>query len=91
MRDLGKLKGYVEERDKAITESIKADSVEPFKEFIRKNALMENIPDCYKLPPDEVLAISIRKAALHSNGVEPLYKGLAVNWLLERGYDLDLN
>lgn len=90
MNDLDNLKEYVEERDKAITESIKADSVEPFKDFIRKNALTGSLPDCYKLPPDEVLAISLRKAALHCINIEPIYKGLAVNWLLDNGYDLSL-
>lgn len=83
------IKDYVKERDEAITESIKEDSLEPFKAFLIKFSV--NIPNCYTMPPDKVLEISIRKVAIHSNGVEPLYKGLAVNWLLERGYDLDLN
>lgn len=83
------IKDYVKERDEALTESIKKDSVEPFKAFLIKNSV--NIPNCYTMPPDIVLEISIRKVAIHCKNVEPLYKGLAVNWLLERGYDLDLN
>lgn len=78
-------KDYVKARDEAVTESIKKDSVEPFKEFLIKSS------NCKTTPPDKVLEISIRKVAIHSIGVEPLYKGLAVNWLLEHGYNLDLN
>lgn len=83
------IEDYVKDRDAAITESIKEDSVEPFKAFLIRNSI--SIPKCYTMPPDIVLEISIRKVAIHSKNVEPLYKGLAVNWLLERGYDLDLN
>lgn len=77
------IEDYVKERDEALTESIKKDSVEPFKAFLIKNNV--NIPN------DKFLPIFVRKAAIHSQNVEPLYKGLAVNWLLDRGYDLDLN
>ena len=85
-----KLKGYVEDRDAAIIESIKTDSVEPFKAFIEKYKALGSYPECFKLPSDEVIEISIRKMSLHCVKIPPEIKGLSVDWLLSRGYDLNL-
>lgn len=84
------IKDYVKERDEALTESIKKDSVEPFKAFIEKYKALGSYPDCFNLPSDEVIEISIRKMSLHCVKIPPEIKGLAVNWLLDRGYDLNL-
>ena len=48
---------YAKDRDEAIVESIRTDSVEPFKKFIEKYSII--FPDCFKAPSDEILAISI--------------------------------
>lgn len=78
---------YAKDRDEAIVESIRTDSVEPFKKFIEKYSVI--FPDCFKAPSDEILAISIRQMAIHCTEIAPEIKGRAVNWLLERGHDLD--
>lgn len=80
---------YSEGRDKAIAECIKTDSVEPFKDFINVWAKKGWFPECFELPNDEVLAISVRQMALHCTRIEPEIKGLAVNWLTEHGHHLD--
>lgn len=85
-----KLNAYVEDRDAAIIESIRTDSVEPFKAFIEKHKALGAYPECFNLPSDEVLEISIRKMSLYCVKIPPEIKGLAVNWLLERNCDLNL-
>lgn len=80
---------YAVGRDKAIVESIRKDSVEPFKVFVQEQAKKGVYPECFALPKDEILAISIRQMAIHCTDIAPEIKGLAVNWLLSRGHDLD--
>ena len=88
MEDLtSKIRQYAIDRDQAVRESIRTDSVEPFKAFIRKHA--EAFPPCFEIPSDKVLEISIRQMALHCTDIEPEIKGLAVDWLLKNGHDLD--
>ena len=88
MKDLtSEIRQYVIDRNQAIREAIKTDSVEPFKEFVRKHA--EAYPPCFELPSDNVIEISIRQMALHCTDIEPEIKGLAVDWLLSRGLHLD--
>ena len=82
-----KIRQYAIDRDIAIRESIKTDSVEPFKDFVRKHA--EAFPPCFELPSDNVIEISIRQMALHCTDIEPEIKGLAVDWLTSRGHRLD--
>lgn len=83
------LVAYAKARDIAIVESIKLDSVEPFKAFIKEFDEKGIFPECFALPNDEVLSISIRQMALHCTEIEPEIKGMAVDWLLARGHDLD--
>ena len=80
---------YAIERNKAIVESIKADSVEPFKAFVKKFNDAGFFPECFELPSDEVIAISIRQMCLHCTSIDPETKGIAVDWLTSRGYHLD--
>lgn len=88
MEDLmNEIRQYAIDRDNAVREAIKTDSVEPFKEFIRKHA--EAFPKCFEIPSDNVLEISIRQMALHCTDIEPEIKGLAVDWLLSHGHHLD--
>lgn len=84
------IEDYVKDRDAAIIESIRTDSVEPFKAFIEKYKALGSYPECFKLPSDEVIEISIHKMSLHCVKIPPEIKGLSVDWLLSRGYDLNL-
>lgn len=88
MKDLtSEIRQYAIDRDQAVRESIRTDSVEPFKEFVKKHA--EAYPPCFELPSDNVIEISIRQMALHCTDIEPEIKGMAVDWLLSRGHHLD--
>jgi hypothetical protein len=80
---------YAIKRDEAIVESIRTDSVQPFRRFINEQSLKGILPACFMLPSDEILEISIRQMALHCTSIEPEIKGLAVDWLVKNGHDLD--
>lgn len=86
---MNELHEYAVARDKAIVESIRNDSVEPFKAFVREQSKKGTYPECFSLPKDEVLAISIRQMAIHCTEIAPEIKGRAVDWLLARGHHLD--
>lgn len=83
------MKDYAIKRDEAIIESIRTDSVQPFRRFINEQCLKGVLPACFELPTDEVLNISIRQMCLHCTNIAPEIKGLAVDWLLKNGHDLD--
>ena len=85
---MGEIFQYATNRDKAIAECIKVDSVIPFKAFIARNR--DQFPECFELPSDEVLAVSIRQMCLHCKDIDPETKGRAVEWLVNRGFHLDL-
>lgn len=80
---------YAIKRDEAIVECIRTDSVQPFRRFINEQGLKGVLPACFTLPSDEVLEISIRQMCLHCTNIAPEIKGLAVDWLLKNGHDLD--
>ena len=84
-----KIVEYAIKRDEAIIESIRTDSVQPFRRFINEQGLKGVLPACFELPTDEVLEISIRQMAIHCTDIEPEIKGKAVDWLLSHGHDLD--
>lgn len=86
---MNELVAYAKSRDAAIVKSIREDSVEPFKEFVQEQSTKGIYPKSFSLPKDEVLAISIRQMAIHCTNIAPEIKGMAVDWLLSRGYDLD--
>ena len=86
---MDEMKEYAIKRDEAIVESIRTDSVQPFRRFINEQCLKGTLPACFELPTDEVLNISIRQMALHCTNIAPEIKGLAVDWLLKNGHDLD--
>lgn len=86
---MDEVREYCIGRDKAIVESIGTDSVEPFKRFVNEWKEKGLYPDCFALPNDEVLAISIRQMALHCTDIKPEIKGRAVDWLTSRGHHLD--
>lgn len=81
---------YVEGRDEALKACLEQDSIEPFKVFLSKQRLEGLLPECFTQVPDSVLEISVRKMSLYSLNIPVELKGQAVNWLLERGYDLQI-
>lgn len=83
------MKEYSTKRDEAIVECIRTDSVQPFRNFINKQIKKGTLPECFELPTDEVLKISIRQMCLHCTNIAPETKGIAVDWLLKNGHDLD--
>ena len=72
---------YAKERDEA-TASM---DIEVLKAFIRKWS-----PECYEMPSDKVLEITMRKMAVHSTNLDVNTRVEAFRWLLERGYDFSL-
>lgn len=86
---MDEMKEYAIKRDEAIIESIRTDSVQPFRRFMNEQGLKGVLPACFVLPSDEVLEISIRQMALHCTNISPEIKGQAVDWLIKNGHDLD--
>lgn len=83
-------KQYVIDRDNATIEAVETDTLEPFKAFVNKYYELGFYPTCFKLPSDEVLEISVRKMVIHETNAPESTKQKATEWLLSRGYDLDL-
>lgn len=81
---------YVIDRDKATIEAVETDKLEPFKAFVNKWRALGIYPTCFKLPSDEVLEISVRKMVIHEVNAPESTKQKATEWLLSRGYDLEL-
>ena len=46
-------------------------------------------PECFSLPSDEVLEITIRKMAVDKTNIPEDIQEEAKAWLLARGYDLE--
>lgn len=77
-------KNFTKDRDKAVTESIETDSLEPYKAFYAKYTKL----GVYNLamPRDAVVEISVRKIACNSRGVSKAVQDKAREWLEVRGY-----
>ena len=84
------LEQYVKDRDEATIKAVETDTLEPFKAFVNKYYQAGIYPKCFKLPSDEVLEISVRKMVLHELNAPESTKQKATEWLLSRGYDLEL-
>lgn len=80
---------YAKDRDMAIVKAIETESVEPFKEFVAKYQALGYYPECFDLPSDNVLEISIRQMALHCTSIPTEIKGKAVEWLVNNNHKLD--
>lgn len=64
--------------------------VEEFKNFVKRWKGRGIYPDCFELPTDEILEITIRKIVVNMKGA-PIHKQAeATYWLSIRGYDLEL-
>ena len=85
------VKQYVRDRDAATIAVVEGESLDVFKAFVSKWHDLGFYPPCFKLPSDEVLEISIRKMAIHEIAAPDNIKQKAASWLLERGYDLNLD
>ena len=83
------IREYATDRDAAIVECIKTDSLDAFKAFVTKYQDKRFFPACFELPSDSVLEISIRQMALHCTRIEPEIKGRAVDWLTSHNHKLD--
>lgn len=77
-------KNFTKDRDKAVTESIEQDSLEPYKAFYSKYTKLGvyNL----ELPKTQTLEIVVRKIACNSRGVSKAVQDKAREWLKERGY-----
>lgn len=85
------LESYADARDRAIIDSLTADSTEPFRAFIEAQRQLGILPPCFVDVSDKVLEISIRKMSLYCPRVPTELKGQAVEWLTSRGFDLKLD
>ena len=81
---------YSNERDRATIAVVEGESIEVFKAFVNKWQDLGFMPPCFSLPPDNVLEISCRKMVLHETRAPESTKAKARDWLLSRGYDLNL-
>ena len=84
------IKDYSDERDRATIAVVEGEDIEVFKAFVNKWRDYGLYPRCFKLPSDEVLEISVRKMVLHETRAPESTKEKARDWLLSRGYDLEL-
>ena len=84
------LKEYAVDRDKATIAVVEGEDLQVFKDFVAKWYVRGLYPECFSLPSDEVLEISIRKMVLHEVNAPESTKEKAKEWLLSRGYDLEL-
>ena len=75
---------YIVEYCKDRDEAVKSMNVETFKAFIKKHN--PNV----KIPGDQVIEITMRKMAVHITSLDIDTRVDAFRWLLERGFDFDL-
>lgn len=69
--------------------------VDSFKAFYKRWKKRGIYPNCFELPEDDVLEITIRKLAVNLKDryrakIPQEIRDEAKSWLLERGYDLEL-
>lgn len=84
------IKEYSRDRDKATIAVVEGESLEVFKAFVNKWQDLGIYPNCFKLPADDVLEIAIHKMCIHEANAPESTKQKATEWLLSRGYDLEL-
>ena len=82
---------YAKERDAATIAVVEGASLDVFKAFIAKWQAKGAYSPYFKLPPDNVLEISVRKMVIHETNAPESTKQKAAKWLIERGYDLLIN
>jgi len=83
----------IEEYNKELSEAVATLDINNFKAVVEKWYKKGFFHDCFSLPSDEVLEITIRKMAINIKTVPEIpeeVKEEAKAWLLARGYDLKL-
>ena len=78
-----------------LIEAVAALDVNTFKTFVKRWKKRGIYPNCFELPEDDVLEITIRKLAVNLKDryrakIPQEIRDEAKSWLLERGYDLEL-
>lgn len=79
------IKQWRKERDEAVL----SFDLEKFKAFYRKYQAL-GVYEKGKMPSDEVMEISMRKMAMQITSATLDQKIEASEWLLSRGYDLEI-
>lgn len=80
----------IEDYNKDISEAVATLDINNLKAVVDKYNKKGFYYDCFSLPSDEVLEITIRKMAIHILSIPDEVKDEAKEWLLSRGYDLNL-
>ena len=76
--------------NKDLSEAVATLDINNFKAVIEKWHNRGFFHDCFSLPSDEVLEITIRKMAVNMVNIPQEVQETAKEWLLSRGYDLKL-
>lgn len=72
-------------------EAVSTLDINNLKAVVDKWSKRGLFPECFCLPSDEVLEISIRKMAVNMRNIPEEIQEEAKEWLLTRGYDLKLD
>ncbi len=83
-------KEVIERYTRELLEACLTFDVETFKSFVNKWYTAEYYPPCFSLPADEVIEITLRKIVVNRRDAPRDKQEEAADWLLSRGYDLDL-
>lgn len=79
------------EYNKDTEEAVATLDINNLKAVVDKWSKIGLFPECFCLPSDEVLEISIRKMAVNMRNIPEEIQEEAKEWLLTRGYDLKLD
>ena len=85
-----RLKADIESYTKELLEACLTFDVNKFKDFVDKWKRRGIYPDCFELLSDDVLEITIRKIVVNRIDAPKDKIDEAADWLLSRGYDLEL-
>lgn len=76
--------------NKDLSEAVATLDIHILKAVVEKWHKRGFFHDCFSLPSDEVLEITIRKMAVNMVNIPQEVQETAKEWLLSRGYDLKL-
>lgn len=82
------IKQFVQDRDKAVKETIEKHDLDIFKGFYVRYMLKGVYRE--KLPNDEIMWISIHKMLYHTASATPDEKRYAAEWLKSHGSSTDV-
>lgn len=78
---------WIKERD-AVSQTFDVDKFREFYAKWYKRGVYHIPPEA--LPSDEVIEITMRKMVVHETNADPAKIKEATEWLLSRGYDLEM-